>query len=241
MNEILHILQEYGLIFLLGQFPEGPLGGLALTLCMAVAGLVLAFPLSVLIGVARTSPIKAFALPAVAFTTVVRGLPVLMLIFWAYFIVPVLVGRSVSGVTTVICALIVYEAAFLGEVIRAGILAVPRGHVEAARSLGMSYCRTLWRVVLPQALRSMTPSILNQFINLIKNTSLGYIISVNELTYAAYQVNGQLLNKPFQVYLILAAFYFIVCYSLNLGVKRLETGRRSPRKFSAVPIGATVQ
>jgi len=128
----------------------------------------------------------------------------------------------VSGVTTVVCALVAYETAFLAEVIRAGIQSVPRGQVEASRSLGLSYVGTMRRVILPQAMRQMTPSILNQFINLIKNTSLGYIISVNELTSAAYQVSGQLLTKPFQVYFILASFYFVICYSLNLGVSRLE-------------------
>ncbi|ALM86907.1 amino acid ABC transporter permease [Bordetella sp. N] len=222
---MINILHDYGLIFLIGQYPNGPLGGLALTLCLAVGGLMLAFPLSVLVGIARTSTIPVVALPALALTTTVRALPVLLIIFWAYFMVPLITGHTVSGVTTVVCALVLYETAFLAEVIRAGIQAIPKGQVEASRSLGMSYAKTMRKIVLPQALRQMTPSILNQFINLIKNTSLGYIISVNELTYSAYQVSGQLLTKPFQVYFILASFYFIVCYLLNLAVGYLE--RRS--------------
>jgi polar amino acid transport system permease protein len=219
---MIEILDKYGLMLLVGQFPEGPLGGLAMTLVLAVTGLVAAFPLAVLMGVARTSPIRAIRAPASLLVHAVRGLPVLMLIFWAYFIVPLIVGRSVSGVTTVICALIVYELAFLGEVVRAGIEAIPKGQVEAARSLGMTYGQTMRKIVLPQALTQMTPSILSQFINLIKNTSLGYIISVNELTYAAYQVNAQLLTRPFEVYLILALTYFTLCWLLGLGVNKLE-------------------
>lgn len=233
---MIDILQTYGSLLLLGQFPDGPLGGLALTLCLALAGLVLSFPLAVLIGIARTSPFRAVRLPAGLIVNAVRGLPVLMLIFWAYFIVPLVVGQSVSGTTTVICALVLYELAFMGEVVRAGIEAIPKGQVEAARSIGMSYRQTMQKIVLPQALVQMTPSILSQFINLVKNTSLSYIISVNELTYAAYQVNAQLLTRPFEVYLILAATYFLICWSLSLAVGKLE--RTIVQRRLAAPQGA---
>ncbi len=219
---MIDILDQYGLLLLVGQYPNGPLGGLAVTLGLAVAGMVISFPLAVLIGVARASPLRAARVPAGVIVNAVRGLPVLMLIFWAYFIVPLVVGRAVSGITTVICALVLYELAFMGEVVRAGIEAIPKGQVEAARSMGFTYGQTMRKVVLPQALVQMTPSILNQFINLIKNTSLGYIISVNELTYAAYQVNAQLLTKPFEVYLILAATYFVICWTLSIAVGKLE-------------------
>ncbi|WAI82022.1 MULTISPECIES: amino acid ABC transporter permease [Achromobacter] len=219
---MIDILDKYGLLLLIGQYPYGPVGGLALTLFIAVAGLVISFPLAVLIGMARTSPFRAPRLFAGVIVNAVRGLPVLLLIFWAYFIVPLVIGRSISGTTTVICALVLYELAFMGEVVRAGIEAIPKGQVEAARAVGMTYMQTMRKIVLPQALVNMTPSILNQFINLIKNTSLGYIISVNELTYAAYQVNAQLLTKPFEVYLILAATYFLICWSLSLAVGKLE-------------------
>lgn len=233
---MIDILQTYGPLLLLGQYPNGPLGGLALTLCLALAGLVLSFPLAVLIGIARTSPFRAVRLPAGLIVNAVRGLPVLMLIFWAYFIVPLVVGRSVSGITTVICALVLYELAFMGEVVRAGIEAIPKGQVEAARSIGMSYRQTMQKIILPQALMQMAPSILSQFINLVKNTSLSYIISVNELTYAAYQVNAQLLTRPFEVYLILAATYFLICWSLSLAVGKLE--RTIVQRRLAAPQGA---
>lgn len=222
MLDILDILRTYGMQLLVGGFPHGPLGGLALTLLLAVAGLVCAFPLAVLVGVARTSLLRAVAWPAAAIVHMVRAVPVLMLLFWAYFVLPLVTGASISGVTTIVCALIVYEMAYIGEVVKAGILAVPRGEVEAARSLGLGHFRTLRHVVLPQALVNMLPSILNQFVSLIKNTSLGYIISVNELTFSAYQINNQLLTKPFQVYFILAMTYFLICFTLSALVGRLE-------------------
>ncbi|WP_343584359.1 amino acid ABC transporter permease [Herbaspirillum sp.] len=234
MGDLYNIVTTYGLQLLIGEFPRGPLGGLALTLILAVSGLVCAFPLAVLFGIARTSSIRAIALPAAAIVHTLRGLPVLMLIFWAYFIVPLLTGKSISGTTTVICALVAYEVAFLGEVIKAGIQAIPKGQVEASRSLGMSYFKTLQDVVLPQALFNMIPSILNQLISLIKNTSLAYIISVNELTYAAYQVNAQLLTKPFQVYFLLAMTYFAICYGLSSMVGLAERRIKQKRQFRSV-------
>jgi polar amino acid transport system permease protein len=232
---MIDILQKYGLIFLVGQWPEGPMGGLGLTLFLALCGLVFAFPLAVLMGVARVSRFRLVYWPVSALVHTIRGLPVLMIIFWAYFVVPLVIGQTVSGVTTVICALVAYETAFMAEIVRAGILSIPPGQVEASRSLGLNYFKTMRRVVLPQALYQMLPSILNQFINLIKNTSLGYIISVNELTYSAYQVNAQLLTKPFQVYAILALVYFLICYSMSrlTGlVERRIAARRSPVQIS---------
>ncbi|MCA1326325.1 amino acid ABC transporter permease [Herbaspirillum sp. alder98] len=231
ISDFTSILSTYGLQLLIGEFPHGSLGGLALTLILAVTGLVCAFPLAVLCGIARTSSIRWIAAPAAMLVHTVRGLPVLMLIFWAYFIVPLLTGKSISGTTTLICALIAYETAFLGEVIKAGIQAIPKGQVEASRSLGMSYFKTMREIVLPQAMFNMIPSILNQLISLIKNTSLAYIISVNELTYAAYQVNAQLLTKPFQVYFLLALIYFAICYALSSLVGVAERRIKNKRQF----------
>ncbi len=233
MLDIFQILRDYGAQLMVGPFPQGPIGGLALTLILAVAGLVCAFPLAVAVGVARTSPLRWISLPAAAFVHCLRGLPVLMLLFWAYFVLPLITGSSISGITTVICALVAYETAYLGEVIKAGILAIPKGQVEASRSLGLSYFGTLRAVVLPQALFNMIPSILNQLISLIKNTSLAYIISVNELTFSAYQINTQLLTKPFQVYFILAMIYFVICYTLSSLVGRFELRIKNSRLNAA--------
>jgi len=211
---MLELLQTYTPWLLVGQYPSGPIGGLALTLFLAVTGLVCAFPLSVLVGIARSSESRWARAPAFVIVHIVRGLPVLMLIFWCYYVIPLLFGRSVPGIATLIAALIFYEMAFLGEVVRAGIQAIPKGQIEAARSLGLSRTRCMLDIVLPQALFNMIPSILSQFINLIKNTSLGYIISVEELTYFGHQINSTVLTRPMEVFLMVAAFYFVVCFSL---------------------------
>jgi polar amino acid transport system permease protein len=237
ISQMFEILNVYGVLLLVGQFPEGPLGRLALTLCMACAGLVGAIPLALLVGVIRTRPGTIAYYPISAFVHVIRGTPVLLLIFWAYFVVPLLIGEAVSAVTTVIVALIVYEAAFLAEVIRSGIEALPKGQMEASRAVGLNYMQSMRDVVLPQALFNVIPSIIGQFINLIKNTSLGYIISVSELTYTAYQVNSQLLTGTLPVFTLLAIIYFCICFSLSQAVtfaeRKIERLRLAPHLSGA--------
>ncbi|MCG8709149.1 amino acid ABC transporter permease [Brenneria sp. 4F2] len=232
MSEMLSIFINYRDLILVGGYPDGPLGGLALTLLMALTGLICSFPLAVLIGIARNSKYKIIYIPITLFTSVIRGLPVLMLVFWSYFAVPLISGHSISGIKTLVFALIIYEMAFLGEVVSAGIKSIPKGQVEAARTLGISYPRTMFEIILPQALFNMIPSILNQFINLIKNTSLGYVIGVAELTYSAYQVNTLELTKPLQVFGVLAIIYFIVCFSLTQLVGKLERVIQRKRQIS---------
>ncbi|MEI2415592.1 amino acid ABC transporter permease [Orrella sp. JC864] len=229
---MLDILVTYWPQFLVGMYPHGPLGGLALTLILAVLGLVLSLPLALLIALARVSPFKILSVPAAALVSVVRGMPLLMLIFWAYFVVPKITGGTISGFTTLVCALVVYESAYLSEVIRSGIEAIPPGQVEACRSLGGGYFTTLRKVVLPQALLNVLPSMTSQFISTVKETSLGYVISVNELTFAANQVNNMVLTQPLQVFGILAITYFLVCFTLSRSLHWLDARVRSARAMA---------
>ncbi len=241
MNTILQILQDNWLLLLIGQYPNGPLGGIACTLILSVLGIVLAFPLSVLVALARLSPWRLLNWPATALVFVVRGVPLLMLILWVYFLVPLLIGHNVSGFVTMLVTLVFYEAAYLGEVVRAGIQALPKGQMEAARSLGHGYLGAMRLVILPQALFNMLPSMLSQFVSTIKETTLGYVINVPELTFAASQINNQLLTKPFEVFAILAVIYYVVCWSLTRAAKalekRIETRRAGPRRTAAAAVG----
>ncbi len=246
MNDLIKIVSDNWLLLLVGQYPSGPLGGLAATLILSVLGIALAFPLSVLVALARISPWKVLRWPATALVYGARGIPLLLIILWVYFLVPVLIGRNVSGFTTMVTTLVLYQAAFLSEVVRAGIEALPRGQMEAARALGHSYLGAMWHVILPQALYNMLPAMISQFVSTIKDTTLGYVINVHELTFAASQVNNQLLTKPFHVYFILAVVYFIVCWSLTWVAEWLErriadkrSGRRVDNKrASANPASA---
>jgi polar amino acid transport system permease protein len=222
LAEVYHIIQDDWLLLLIGQYPNGPLGGIAATLLLSVLGISLAFPLSVLVALARISSWLMLRAPATALVYTMRGVPLLVIIFWGYFLVPLLIGRVVPGFVTMVCALVIYEAAFLSEIVRAGIEALPPGQTDAARALGHSHLGAMRYVILPQALYNMMPSILSQFVFTIKDTTLGYVINVPELTFAANQINNRLLTKPFEVFFLLAVIYFVVCWSLTQLANWLE-------------------
>ncbi|WP_430869857.1 amino acid ABC transporter permease [Cupriavidus basilensis] len=239
MDSIFLILRDYGTLLLVGQYPNGPLGGLAVTLLLSLLGLTLAFPIGVVMALARLSPFRWLRWPAIALVYVARGVPLLMFIFWVYFFVPLLIGRTVTGFTTMVVTLVIYQAAYLSEIVRSGIEGMPKGQAEAARALGLSYIQTMRRVILPQALYNMIPALVSQFVSTIKETSLGYVISVNEVTFAAMQINSSLMTQPFQVYFILAAIYFCLCFSLTQLARFLEgriTSRREGSRQSVVAV-----
>jgi polar amino acid transport system permease protein len=178
LTDVFDILRDNWLLLLVGQFPNGPLGGIACTLILSVLGIVLAFPLSVALALARLSPWRLLNWPATALVYIARGVPLLMIILWVYFLVPLLIGHNVSGFVTMLCTLVLYEGAYLAEVVRAGIEALPNGQMEAARALGHSHLGAMRLVILPQALFNMLPSMLSQFVSTIKETTLGYVINV---------------------------------------------------------------
>jgi len=237
MSDVIAILRDNWLLLLVGQYPNGPLGGVACTLILSLLGICLAFPMGVLVALARLSSWRVLNWPATALVYGARGIPLLMIILWVYFLVPVLIGRNVTGFTTMVVTLVLYESAFLAEIVRAGILALPKGQMEAARALGNSYGGAMWHVILPQAIYNMMPSLLSQFVSTIKETTLGYVINVPELTFAASQINNQLLTKPFQVFFILAVLYFVICWSLTWLADWLE--RRIAAKRSGANAART--
>ncbi|UMZ14210.1 amino acid ABC transporter permease [Pseudomonas sp. MPFS] len=219
---MLEIIQEYWLLFLLGSYPNGPLGGIVATLLLSIIGIGLAFPLSVLLALAQLSPAKVLRYPAMGVGYLLRSIPLVMLIFGAYFVVPIILGRPVAGFTTMAVTLVAFQAVYLAEIVRAGIESLPKGQGEAAAALGMGYWTRTRRVILPQALGNMLPSMVGQFVTTIKDTSLGYVIGVNELTYAANQVNSTVLTEPFSVFLVLSLAYFAICFALTQAARLLE-------------------
>jgi polar amino acid transport system permease protein len=234
MGSVFEIVRDNWLLLLVGQYPNGPLGGIACTLILSVLGIVLAFPLSVMLALGRISRRRWLNGPATALIYVARGVPLLMIILWVYFLVPLLIGHNVSGFVTMLVTLVLYEGAYLAEVVRAGIEALPKGQMEAARALGHGHLGAMRLVILPQALFNMLPSMLSQFVSTIKETTLGYVINVPELTFAANQINNQLLTKPFQVFFILAVIYFAVCWSLTWAATRLERSIEAKRAGAGV-------
>ncbi|MGE8355806.1 MAG: amino acid ABC transporter permease [Microvirgula sp.] len=208
-----------------GNFPDGPLGGMALTLLLSVYAGVAASLLGIAGGILLAMSRGGLN---VLISTVIgffRAIPVLMLIFWVYFLLPIVFGLDVPEIGTVVCALALIGGAYLAHGVQAGINAIPRGQWEAGQSSGLTRWQTLRLIVLPQALRMMLPSFVNQWISLIKDTSLAYIVGVSELTYVATQVNNQLMVYPLEIFLCVGLMYFVLCTALDLAAARL--GRRS--------------
>jgi len=222
MSSVWQVIQDYWLIFLIGSYPRGPLGGLAATVALIVLGLGLAFPCGILLALGRTSRHQIINQVSTAIVIGIRSIPFLMVIFWSYFLLPIMIGRVVSGFTTLVGALIVYQGAYFAEIIRAGILTVPKGQLEAAAALSLSPRVVTWRIILPQALRTMLPSLISQAVAGMKETSLGYVISVHEVTFSAQQINSMAINKPLEVFFVLAMIFFALCFSLSLWARLLE-------------------
>ena len=207
--------------FMIGRFPQGPLGGVGLTLYLAVVSCVLSFFGGMFLGLLSISRITLIRYPTLAFINLVRGMPLLMVIFWMYFLLPALFGKVAEN-TTVIMALTLFTSAYMSRIVVAGIEGIPKGQTEAAISTGLTSWQSMRYIVLPQGMRNMIPSFVNQFVSLIKDTSLAFIVGVSELTHVATQINNRTMAFPTEIFVFIAVVYFILCYAFTSLSRWLE-------------------
>ncbi len=208
--------------FMIGRFPHGPLGGVGLTLYLAVVSCLLALIGGIVLGVASDVPLRPLRWLVRGYIHVMRGIPLLMVIFWMYFLLPLVFKQSVPENWTVIAALTLFTSAYMAHIVRAGIEGVARGQREAALASGLNALQVMTYVVLPQALRNMIPSFVNELVAVTKDTSLAFIVGVSELTHIATQVNNRELTHPAEIFLFVAAVYFVICFSLTQLSRGLE-------------------
>jgi His/Glu/Gln/Arg/opine family amino acid ABC transporter permease subunit len=213
------IVDNFSFLILQGFFGIGAFAGG--TLRLALPAIILGFILGTCIGLARLAHSQWINLPALIYIEFFRGVPLVMVIFWFWFIVPVLAGKSLPEYSVALTAFVVFEAAYLAEIVRAGIQSVPRGQVEAATATGLSRSRMMRHVILPQALRNMIPALVTQFIVLLKDTSLASIIGYVDLTKAAQIVNNREI-RPFELYLFIALVYWLCSYAMSRYAQSLE-------------------
>src|SRR5258708_853676 len=192
---------------LVGAFPQGPLGGAALTLVLALCSALASAVLGVAGGIALALAGRIARVPLLLVIGFFRAIPVLMLIFWTYFLLPMLFHVDVPGLATVVCALSLIGGAYLAHSVHAGIRAVGDGQWQAGLSLGLTRMQTLRYVPLPQAMRIMAPSFVNQWVSLVKDTSLAYIVGVGEVSFVATQVSNRLMVSPAQIFLFVGSGY----------------------------------
>jgi glutamate transport system permease protein len=208
------------------------LNGYLATLKAAGIATVLALLLGAVLATGRRAESKFIRGPSVALVEFFRAVPLLILIFFFYY-GSLEYGLGLSPMWAVVLGLTLYNGSVLAEIFRAGIAAVPRGQSEAAFALGLSKGQVMRQVLLPQAVRSMLPSIISQLVVLLKDTALGFIVTYNELLYIAKQIGGRggAFDFPYVVtYLIVAIMYIATCVALSLLASWLERrSRRSPR------------
>jgi polar amino acid transport system permease protein len=218
------IVNNFEFLFVQGFLGFGGFAGG--TLRLAIPAIVLGFLLGIVIGLGRLAKTRAIRLVATMYVEFFRGVPLVMVIFWFWFIIPNLMRTSLPEYGIALTAFVVFEAAYLAEIVRAGIQSVARGQVEAANATGLSDRQTMRHIVLPQALRNMIPALVTQFIVLLKDTSLASIIGYIDLTKAAQIVNNREI-RPFELYLFIAVIYWSVSYAMSRYAQRLER-RLSP-------------
>jgi glutamate/aspartate transport system permease protein len=205
------------------------LEGMAYTLTVSVVAMVGGILFGTLLALARLSPVRLLALPAAGYVNLMRSVPLILVVFWFFFLVPELLawllGRAdpvpVGADKTAFVTFTLFEAAYYCEVIRAGIQSVPKGQAAAAKAIGLTPAQAMVWVILPQAFRAMAPVLLTQTIILFQDTSLLYVISATDFLGAASKI-AQRDGRLVEMYLFAALVYFACCFGLSKLVAHLQ-------------------
>ncbi len=195
-------------------------GGLPLTIMLATYSISLSFPLGVILALGRMSNLPTIKSICVVFIELIRGIPLISVLFMASFLFPLFmpIGTSPDVLIRVLVGLTLFSAAYLAEVVRGGLQAIPKGQVEASGSLGLSYWQMQRKIILPQALTMVIPGIINSFISMFKDTSLVTIVSLYELlgaTRLAFYSDANWRPFIFEGFMFIALLYFIFCFSMS--------------------------
>ncbi|NHC37672.1 amino acid ABC transporter permease [Scytonema millei] len=211
----------------LTSVPTNVWSGLLLTLLTAICGIVLSFPFGVLLALGRQSPLPIVRILSILYIEVIRGLPLIGILFLAQVMLPLFLPpnfRNLDRVLRAIAGLVLFSAAYLAENIRGGLQAIPRGQYEAAKALGLSSPLVVLLIVLPQALKAVIPAIVGQFIGLFKDTSLLALFGLLELTGISRSIlaQPQFLGRYAEVYLFIGLLYWLFCYGMSTASRYLE-------------------
>jgi glutamate/aspartate transport system permease protein len=196
---------------------KGFIFSVQLTLFAMIGGIALGTAIALM----RLSGKKWLVTPAAVYVNTLRSIPLVMVILWFFLLIPLLIGRPLGAELSAIITFTVFEAAYYSEIMRAGIQSVPQGQAFAGYAVGMTYAQCMKLVVLPQAFRNMLPVLLTQTIILFQDTSLVYAVGAYDLL-KGFEVAGKNFNRPVEMYLLAAATYFVICFSLSMLVRQLQ-------------------
>jgi polar amino acid transport system permease protein len=197
------------------------LSGVWMTLLISAFTLVISVVLGVVVALAGMSRLWLLRGLARIWGEGVRNTPILVQLLWMYYVLPIVFGIVISAFTACVIGLSIYSSAFIAEVYRAGIQAVPKGHLEAAQVLGMSRFDSFIRIVVPQAVRTILPPLAGNFVQLIKYSSLAAVLSVADVTKRAMELSAATF-RPLEIFSAVAVIYFAICWPLTQAIRMWE-------------------
>jgi len=195
--------------------------GLLVTFKLTILSIIGGILLGTFLALIRVAKIPILSWVAAAYVNFFRSLPLILVIFWLYFLVPLIVGRPVGSFYSVLVAFVLFEAAYYSEIIRAGISSVSKGQLAAGRAIGLTYPQTMRHVILPQAFRAMVPVLLTQAIILFQDTSLVYVVGLKDFLVSAELIANR-DQRLVEMYIFIAIVYFVLCFAASLWVRRLQ-------------------
>ena len=195
--------------------------GIKMTFLLTGLAIIRGIILGTFLALLRIAKIPILSQFSAAYVNFFRSLPLILVIFWLFFLVPLIVGRPVGAFSSVLVAFILFEAAYYSEIIRAGINSVRLGQLAAARAIGLTYIQSMRYVILPQAFRAMTPILLTQAIILFQDTSLVYVVGLRDFLVSA-EIVANRDQRLVEMFLFVALVYFIFCFTASIGVKYLQ-------------------
>ena len=197
------------------------MSGLQMTLIISAMTLVLAMILGLIIALMDMSRFAPMRWIGISIGEVIRNTPILVQLLWVYYVLPIVFSVRIESLTALVVGLSLYQAAFISEVYRSGIQGVPIGHREAAQVLGLTPIQSFFRIVLPQAVRMTLPPLASNFVQLIKFSSLGAVISVSEITRRGMELSATNF-RPLETFTFIAVVYFFICWPLAMGIRLWE-------------------
>ena len=208
---------------LVGPFPVGAVGGLAINVFLAITTMASGFVIGLAMALANTSRFAALRGVMRAIIAWFRAMPLVLILFWIYFLVPLFAGKNMPILFSAFIAITIYSAVNQAEIFRSGIMNIDKGQWQVAASTGLSRFQCLRYVILPQVLHKMHPSFVSFFISMFKDTSIATTIGVIDLVKAGMMVSQKYPDQLFLSYFLMAALFFVICFALSRYAKRLET------------------
>ena len=201
------------------------LKGLKVSFYLTFLALIGGIFFGTLLALMRVSKFKTLQYFSMTYVNFLRSLPLILVIFWFFFLIPVLIGRPIGGFYSAVIAFTMFEAAYYSEIIRAGLLSVSSNQISAARATGLTYSQSMIHVILPQAFRNMIPILLTQAVILFQDTSLVYVVSLRDFMTASVIV-AQSESRLVEMYIFAALVYFVICFTFSFMIKKIQNRRR---------------